>query len=318
MAREEFEQRLRIGTSGYSYPGPPPKGWHHVFYPKAKGKRFGELEYYASFFNTVEINTTFYKPPAAGMAEAWVRKTPSDFEFAVKVWQKFTHPMKLGEGIGEAQGKWGSPTAADIDLFKKGIAPLAESRKLGNLLFQYPPGFHYTKENLERLHWALTAFSDYPKAVELRHRSWSDRSKETGALLDQSGAAWVVIDEPKFASSVKQEFEPIGEIFYLRLHGRNREKWWSHGEMWERYDYFYGPEEVQFLGDKIRELAQKSPETKIYVFFNNHARGQAVANGLMLKHEVGQEINADVPSALVEVYPQLAGFVRVAGQQGLF
>ena len=117
---------------------------------------------------------------------------------------------------------------------------------------------------------------------------------------------------------MKQEFEPIGEIFYLRLHGRNREKWWTHREMWERYDYFYGPEEIQFLGDKIRELAQKSPETKIYVFFNNHAGGQAVANGLMLKHEVGQEINADVPSALVEVYPQLAGFVRGAGQQGLF
>lgn len=310
--------RLRIGTSGYSYPGPPPKGWCGVFYPRAREKKFDELEYYSSFFNSVEINTTFYRLPAPGMAEAWVRKTPPEFEFAVKAWQKFTHPMKLGERAGEAEGKWEGPTQVDVELFRKGIGPLAEAGKLGILLFQYPPGFHYTKENLERLHWTLGSFHDYPKVVELRHRSWSDKSKEVKALLEQSRAVWAVIDEPKFASSVKQAFELAGETLYLRLHGRNREKWWSHGEAWERYDYFYGPEEIRFFGAKIRELAQRSPKAKVYVFFNNHARGQAVANGLMLKHEVGEGVSAKVPRALVEVYPQLARFVRMEEPGALF
>ncbi|MGH7772637.1 MAG: DUF72 domain-containing protein [Candidatus Binatia bacterium] len=311
-------QRLRIGTSGYSYPGVQPKGWYGVFYPENKGKRFDELEHYSSFFNSVEINTSFYRPPALSMAEAWVKKTPPGFEFAVKVWQKFTHPMMLGEGARETKRNWEAPTESDVEVFRKGIRPLAESGKLGILLFQYPPGFHYTEENLERLHWTLRAFNEYPKVVELRHRSWSERDKETKALLVQLGAAWAVIDEPKFFSSVRQEFELVGEIFYLRLHGRNREKWWSHGEMWERYDYFYGPEEIRFFGDMIRKLVQKSPQAKIFVFFNNHARGQAVANGLMLKHEMGEEITVAVPKSLVYCYPQLAGFTRAAHQETLF
>lgn len=297
--------RLRIGTSGYSYPGSPPKGWHGVFYPPTKAKRFDDLAYYSSFFDTVEINSTFYRPPAPDMAAAWARRTPADFEFAVKVWQRFTHPMKLGEATGDTEKNWQAPVDADVELFKKSIGPLSDSGKLGILLFQYPPGFHWTKENIEKLRWTLAAFRGYPKAVELRHRSWSDQGEETERLLSEAGATWAVIDEPKFASSVVQEFEAVGEILYLRLHGRNREKWWSHGEAWERYDYFYGPEEIRFLGDKIREAAEKSPQAKIYVFFNNHARGQAVADALMLKHELRQEMAAELPGSLVRAYPQL-------------
>lgn len=298
--------RLRIGTSGYSYPGAPPKGWYGVFYPETKRKRFDELEFYSSFFDAVEINSSFYRPPAPGMAEAWVKKTPPDFEFAVKAWQKFTHRASIIEkGSRGAGEKWGEHTQVDVEIFKRSIGALSDSGKLGVLLFQYPPGFHYAKENAEKLRWTLDVFTDYPKAVELRHRSWSDRGKETTALLEQSGAAWTIIDEPKFASSVVQEFEPVGEILYLRLHGRNRQKWWNHGEAWERYDYFYGPEEIRFFGDRIKELAQKSPQAKIYVFFNNHARGQAVADALMLKNELQQQIAARLPASMVQAYPQL-------------
>lgn len=297
--------RLRVGTSGYSYPGSPPKGWYGLFYPETKGKRFDELGYYSSFFDAVEINSTFYRPAMRGMAEAWVKKTPPDFEFAIKAWQKFTHPMKLGEGAGEAQRRWEGPTQADVEIFKESLGPLSDSGKLGVLLFQYPPGFHYTKENAEKLRWTLGAFREYPKAVELRHRSWSDKATETKTLLEQSGAAWTVIDEPKFASSIAQPFEPVGEILYLRLHGRNRDKWWNHAEAWERYDYFYGPEEIRAFGDRIRALSQNSPKAKLYVFFNNHARGQAVADALLLKHELGRGTAADLPGNLVRAYPQL-------------
>ena len=312
---EQLSDRIRIGASGYSYPGPPPKGWNGIFYPARRTRGFDELAYYASLFNTVEINTTFYRPPPPGMAEAWARRTPADFEFAIKTWQKFTHPTKVGEGAGERGERWGSPTNADVESFKRVVDALADAGKLGVMLFQYPPGLHFTQENVDRLAWALKVFHPYPKAVELRHRSWSDRSQETRALLGESDATWAVIDEPKFDSSVQQSFEPMGEIFYLRLHGRNRAKWWSHQEAWERYDYLYGPEEIRFFADRIREITQQAPQTKIYVFFNNHARGQAVANGLMLKKELGQAIAAGVPKALLESYPQLAEIARIEDRE---
>jgi uncharacterized protein YecE (DUF72 family) len=301
-----LSDQIRIGTSGYSYPGPPPKGWYGSFYPEAKSKQFDELTYYSSFFDAVEINSTFYRPPSPSMAGARTRKTPARFEFAIKAWQKFTHADKIGGATAGSKESWESSTSADVDLFRRSIGPLTEAGKLGVLLFQFPPRFHFTAENGERLSWLLRAFEDYPKAIELRHRSWSDRSKETKVLLDQAGAVWTVIDEPKFDSSVKQEYEPLGEIFYLRLHGRNREKWWRHQEAWERYDYLYRPEEIRFFADRTREIAQSSPWTKIYAFFNNHARGQAVANGLMLAHALGLNISRPVPRSLVEAFPQLA------------
>src|ERR671924_609143 len=99
------EQQIRIGTSGYSYPGPPPKGWSGVFYPQNRGKRFDPLEYYSQIFNVVEINSSFYGPPSEKMAEAWVRKTPADFAFTVKLWQKFTHPKKSAKEPHEENGK---------------------------------------------------------------------------------------------------------------------------------------------------------------------------------------------------------------------
>ncbi len=318
MARDVQISRLRVGTSGYSYPGSPPQGWYGAFYPSNKGKGFSELEYYSSFFDTVEINSTFYRPPTPGMASAWVQKTFPSFEFAVKMWQKFTHSTAIGQGTCGAEEGRKAPGASDVDLFKKGIGPLAESGRLGALLFQYPAGFHSTNENVERLQKILKEFEDYPKVVELRHRSWSDKSGETKTLLLEHGANWAFIDEPKFASSVKQVFEPFGEIFYLRLHGRNRQKWWSHKEAWERYDYLYSQEEVRFFGDKIRQLRQKFSRAKVYVFFNNHARGQAVANGLMLKSELGQGITGRLPPALIEAYPQLSGLDGPLTQGTLF
>jgi uncharacterized protein YecE (DUF72 family) len=86
---------IKIGTSGYGYPGAPPKGWYGAFYPDKKRKAFDELNYYSQVFNTCEINNTFYRPPSPAIAKSWVDKTPADFSFAVKLWQKFTHPMKI-------------------------------------------------------------------------------------------------------------------------------------------------------------------------------------------------------------------------------
>ena len=220
-----MNQSLLIGTSGYSYPGPPPKGWFGAFYPAAKGKGFDELKYYSQVFNTVEINFTFYRPPSQAVIKTWVDKTPTDFSFAIKLWQKFTHPMKIGRKGSEDQ--WQPATQEEVDEFRGGIHPLAEAGKLGALLLQYPTGFHCTPENRAKVERTLQAFYDYPKVVELRHNSWNESGPEIKALLDENRASGVLIDEPKFASSIRQDFAPLGEIFYFRAHGRNAKAWLS-------------------------------------------------------------------------------------------
>jgi uncharacterized protein YecE (DUF72 family) len=285
-----------------------------VFYPKTRGGRVNELEFYATYFNAVEINSTFYRPATPAMAQGWVKRTPEDFEFAVKAWQKFTHPRKLGDEAGGAGQRWGSFDIADVDLFCQGIAPLSDAGKLGPLLFQYPASFRCEEKNLEKLSQTLAAFEAYRKVVELRHKSWSDHAKETQAVLSRLNAAWVYIDEPKFPSSVKQELDFHGSIAYLRLHGRNQEKWWSHENAWERYDYFYPPASVRRLGAKIKQLAAKSPATTFYVLFNNHARGQAVANALMLVSQLTNGEKSRAPQALVDAFPDLKDFVGGAGR----
>jgi len=316
MARENLSP-FRIGTCGYSYPGAPPEGWYGVFYPKSRGGRLDELEFYSTYFTTVEINSTFYRPATAAMANGWVKRTPEDFKFAVKAWQKFTHPRKLGVEAGGAGNLWEGFDAADVDLFCQGIAPLGDAGKLGPLLFQYPASFRRDQNNLERLAQTLAAFERYSKAVELRHKSWSDYGEETHALLSRSNSAWAYIDEPKFGSSVKQQLDFRGSIAYLRLHGRNQEKWWRHQDAWERYDYFYQPDSLRRLGAGLKQLAAKSPAMKFYIFFNNHARGQAAANALMLKSELAEDRKIRAPEALVEVFPELKNFIGGAGPGAL-
>ncbi len=289
-----------------------------MFYPEMKGKRFEELEYYSQFFNTVEINTTFYRPPVAGMAKAWVRKTPSDFEFSVKVWQKFTHARQIA-GVQQSDERWEPPAQEDVDLFLTGLEPLADSGKLGVLLFQYPPGFHFTGENVERVRWTLKAFKDYPKVVELRHRSWSDSSSETKEILNEFKASWVLIDEPKFASSVKQEFEPSGDILYFRAHGRNAGDWWNPRETWMRYDYCYSIGEIQQFARDLTNVTENRPDLrKAFVFFNNHARGQGAVNAIMFSHELGIPIKGAPSEAFVKAFPQISGMVPKPAQESLF
>jgi len=266
---------VRIGTSGWSYPTGEGK-WTGVVYPPGTKS---ELGYYATnLFNTVEVNVSFYRliPPAT--ARGWARITPPGFEFAVKAWQKFTHPKMHAAAAGKAE----EVTRADLDRFRAGLAPLAEAGKLGAVLLQFPPSFHASTRNVEGLGMLLGALADYPLAVELRDRSWSSRKAETRSLLEGHRATWVVIDEPKFPSSIRQEVDPLGGMLYLRFHGRNAAKWWKHDRAEERYDYLYSEAELRPFAERIRGILAGAPLRRAFVFFNNHARGQAVQNAQML------------------------------------
>ena len=185
--------------------------------------------YYAERFNTVEINTTFYRPPAVKTAQSWATRTPPGFEFSLKLFQQFTHKREV--------------TQEDVDVFKRGIEPLADADKLGALLCQFPASFKRDDASVEYLTWLLETFVDYRLAVELRHRSWSDDFGPTLKMLNEHDAAFVQIDEPKFKTSIRQNQLPnITSFYYLRAHGRNFKKWWHHEHKDERYDYLYKPD----------------------------------------------------------------------------
>ena len=294
------EDRLRIGTSGWNYPSG--RGtWNGIFYP-VPGKRprgFDELAFYAERFNTVEINSTFYGQPRAEVSRRWAERTPARFEFAVKLHQSLTHQ-------GAAVDRSALPV--EVDLFKRGIEPLAESNRLGPLLAQFPAGFKYSSESRAHLAWILDAFRDYDMAVELRHRSWSDRRAEIFDLLHAHRAAWTQIDEPKFRFSIRQDFLPNTKAFYyLRLHGRNAAEWWDHERAEDRYNYLYSERELRPFAEAVRTA--RALVKKQYVYLNNHFAAQAVADAAVLRHLLDDPVTAPMPPELIRRYPMLEGKV---------
>jgi uncharacterized protein YecE (DUF72 family) len=305
---------LRIGTSGWNYPSGAGT-WNGVFYPKSRSKRagtagFDELRFYAEHFDTVEVNSTFYGQPRADVTRTWVERTPPRFEFSLKLYQKFTHPKMFREAALErAPGAEGSlldllaqVTQSDIDDFRAGIEPLAEAGRLGALLAQFPPSFKDTPAGRDYLAQLLRAFGDYPLAVELRHRSWSDAIADTLAMLNGFGAAWVQIDEPKFCFSIRQNYLPnVSSFYYMRLHGRNVAQWWLHAHRDDRYNYLYSAAELQEFSEiagAANELVKKS-----YLYTNNHFAAKSVVNAVMLKAQLGQPIEGEYPDDLVSRYP---------------
>jgi uncharacterized protein YecE (DUF72 family) len=292
---------LHIGTSGWNYPGG--RGtWNGIFYPE-RGNRprgFDELTFYAERFNTVEINSTFYGQPRASASLGWVKRTPPGFEFAVKLYQKFTHPkMALDKTAVQA---------SDIDSFKSGIEPLASAGRLGPLLAQFPASFKSTPEARDYLGWLLDRFADYDVAVELRHRSWSDAASSTFDLLHEYGAAWTQIDEPKFRFSVRQDLMPnLKGFYYMRLHGRNAEQWWEHENAEDRYNYLYSEAELRPIVKAVKNAG--ALVKKRYIYLNNHFAAQAVADAAVLRHMLDEPIEEPMPAELVSRYPILEGKV---------
>ena len=312
---------VRIGTSGWSYPSGKGK-WNGLFYPATRSKRagtnqFDELRFYSEHFDTVEVNTTFYGQPRHDVTRGWASRTGAGFEFSLKLYQKFTHPKMFKDAaLKRAPGAEGAlldflaeVTQSDIDDFRAGIDPLASAGKVGALLAQFPPSFKDTAPSRDYLAQLLRAFADYPVAVELRHKSWSDAIGETLSLLNAFGAAWVQIDEPKFRFSIRQNYLPnVTSFYYMRLHGRNAAQWWRHDKSEDRYNYLYTAGELQEFSETAK--AAKELVKKSYLYTNNHFSSKSVVNAVMLKAQLGQPIEGEYPEALIETYPEIGEIVK--------
>jgi uncharacterized protein YecE (DUF72 family) len=292
---------IYIGTSGWSYP--KGKGaWDNVFYPPKLADK-DKLAYYAQYFNTVEINSSFYRPPNKIAARAWAARVPDNFRFTVKLWQKFTHPKMFEQATGD---KW-QVADADFEVFNEGIGPLAEAGRLGALLAQFPASFRPDASSVDYLEALIRRMrgAGFGLAVELRHREWTEaeEARTIRSFMEEQGVAWVMIDEPRFRTSIR-DVPLTSATAYFRFHGRNYKQWWSHGESEDRYNYLYTPEEQRHLAADVRELASQTSET--YAFYNNHYGAKAVVNAVELQRLLDQPVQQALPDSLQQLYPSAA------------
>jgi uncharacterized protein YecE (DUF72 family) len=182
----------RIGTSGWNY-----RHWRGTFYPKGLPARRW-LEHYATLFDTVEVNATFYRLPRPEVPRAWAEQTPPDFVFAVKGSRYLTHIKRLGD------------TTGGVERFFAAVAGLAASKKLGPVLWQLPPNFH---RNDERLAAFLDSLPPGRHAVEFRHPSWF--TGDVYALLEERDAALVAADHPQMTYQTRKR---TAAWSYVRFH----------------------------------------------------------------------------------------------------
>ncbi|MGH9958543.1 MAG: DUF72 domain-containing protein [Pyrinomonadaceae bacterium] len=277
--------KIHIGPAGWSY-----KDWEGVVYPKKPGSKFDPLAYLARFFNTIEVNSSFYRPPTASTTRFWSTRVAvnPDFRFTAKLHRIFTHER-------------GKATAEDEKEFRKGIDPLAESGKLGALLLQFPWSFKNTDEERLYLVRLISRFKDYPLVIEVRHASWN--TPGIYEELENLNVAVCNIDQPIFKRSIRPAALTTSRVGYVRLHGRNYQNWFREkAPRDERYNYLYSVDELDPWIVRIKEVAKRTNET--YVITNNHFLGKAVVNALEIKSAV-EERRVPAPQPLFQKYPRL-------------
>ena len=277
---------IRIGPAGWSY-----KDWEGIVYPKKPGKTFDPLEYLSHFFNTIEVNSSFYRPPVPSTTKSWANRVAGNKEFAftAKLNRVFTHER-------------GKATKKDEKEFRGGMDVLAKAGKLGSLLLQFPWSFKNTADERIYLAKLIERFSVYPLVLEVRHTSWNN--EEVYEWLGERGVGVCNIDQPVFKKSIRPQALTTSPVGYVRLHGRNYQNWFREkAPRDERYNYLYSLDELDPWLVRIKEVAKNTRET--YVITNNHFRGQAIVNAVEIKAAI-EEKPVEAPELLFDVYPRLA------------
>ena len=265
------------------------------------------LRWYARFFDAVEVNATYYALPSPRNAALWVARTPPGFLFHVKAYSLMTghHPraeslpadlrLMLPEDLpltrrGEVERERFPAEAVDrcFELFRVGLAPLAEAGKLGYVLFQLAPWVRYADPVLEYLASLPRRLPGWTLAVEFRNGTWiPERTDEVLRFLADRGLAFVAIDAPW------QPFVPAVTVpgwVTVRLHGQNVRGWQDQlagrePSVAEKYDYLYGPDELTGIARRVR--AFEGHARRVAVTFNNNNLDYPVRNALDLKRLLG-------------------------------
>jgi len=285
-----------IGPSGWSY-----EDWYGLVYPQPRPRGFRPLAYLARYFNATEVNSSFYRIPTASMTARWPEQVPASFRFSFKLTRIFTHDSPQ------------AASAADARAFVEALQPIREAGLLGPILVQFPWSFRYGPQAIERIKRIADWLADLPRVIEVRHISWA--TPEALEKLARCGGL-CAIDQPRLRGCLRTLTRVLGPVAYVRLHGRNAANWFADNlPTFERYNYLYDEQELDEWIGRLRQMAQQARE--VYVFANNHYRGQGVVNALEIRALLeGQPV--DVPPALVQAYPRLERTACNATQKRLF
>jgi uncharacterized protein YecE (DUF72 family) len=275
---------IRVGTCSWA-----DEALSKYWYPKGvpPGER---LRYYAEHFDTVEVDSTYYRLPVEEMVERWAERTPDGFVMHVKAFGVMTrHPVKVEQlppdlrdaAPKDDRGRVDRPPrefrAEVFRRFRAALEPLRAAGKLGGLLFQFPPYVVPKEASYDYLAWAREQVEDDQMLVEFRHRSWyeDDQREETLRFLEEHRMTHVIVDAPRSeGKNVPLTVQALTTpMLYIRMHGRNANTWNVRGRSAaERFDYLYSEEELAEWVDPLRELSQQAEEA--YVLFNNNNRSQ--------------------------------------------
>jgi len=282
---------IRIGTCSWA-----DEALSKWFYPpKLPAKE--RLAWYAEHFDTVEVDSTFYRLPSEPAVAGWAERTPEGFTMHIKAFGLMTrHPVKAevvpedlrSEMPVDERGRIDRPPRElRAEVFRRFLAalePLRPAGKLGGILFQLPPYIVYKDSSLEYLTWAREQLGSDEMLVEFRHRSWldDDHRADSLAFLERIGAGYVVVDAPRSETAknlVPTVVATTSPIAYVRFHGRNLATWNKRGgSAAERFDYLYSDEELEEWVEPLRELAGQTEQA--YAFFNNNASSEDPDNPL--------------------------------------
>lgn len=280
--------KLYIGTAGWSY-----QDWVPNFYPKGQSKNFSWLEFYSQYFNTVEVNSTYYTYLSPKVVHGWLKQVEDadDFLFTVKLHNDFTHKHSFCK--------------EQVAAVKHNLDILKESERFGGLLLQFPYSFECNSGNIEYLRRLISIFDTYKIFVEVRHKSWKGKKAKT--------VTFCTIDQPQIGESIDFETVAGNKSAYIRFHGRNEEAWLeslnnfgknsSYEQRSTRYDYLYTPGEIVEISQQIKEIFDSV--NKIFVIMNNHPRGSAVANAFEILHYLQDGIKIQMPDSILNAYPRL-------------
>ncbi len=277
---------MRVGPAGWSY-----QDWSGIVYPQRRGRGFHEAAYLADFFDTIEINTSFYQPVRPELGKLWARKVEHNprFLFTAKLWHRFTHERQT--------------SAEDEVAAREGFDALMAEGKLGALLMQFPWSFKYDPDNRHYLIGLILRFRTYPLVIEVRHASWNQ--PEVFELLREWNVGFCNIDQPVIGRSLKPTAAATSPVGYVRLHGRNYDSWFSdhpNRQPEERYNYLYSMDELEPWATRARNVSDQTENT--FVITNNHYQGKAIANALQLLHLLtGMPVR--VPPEMLSHYPEL-------------
>jgi len=295
--------RIRIGTCSWA-----DESLSKLWYPKGVSAA-ARLPYYAERFDTVEVDSTFYRLPVEEMVERWAERTPEGFVMHVKAFAMMTrHPVKLEQLPPELRDDAPTDDRGRVDRpprefraevfarFHAALEPLRSTGKLGGILLQFPPYVVHKPVSFEYLEWAQEQLRGDAVLAEFRHRSWLDEENRASTLdfLERRGMTHVVTDAPRMEQAkniVPTVVARTSPIVYVRMHGRNAGTWNVRGRSAaERFDYLYEETELREWVGPLRELASEAEEA--FVLFNNNGRSadgsggwiaQAPTNAVMLQ-----------------------------------